>query len=360
MLALRRFFATLARVTPIAVFGALGSSCASTHVNESRPIATPTPASTADSVPPATRAANAASMRKVKLTDLLGKPLPDVSFDIVTPELFQRIGVSGTKWQPSKALGGVLVLEFFGSPCDQCRTSMEEMVDESFRFEEAGFVLVGIDTPLGASSDEDPPTSSEFGDPIGETVPVATGSTDVLVRLGIVEVPTRIIVDRQGIVRYVHVGPSPVAQQEVASLVGDGPDGSAESGQGIGLGNLGRLAPGGYESKSHATVRVADIHATGDLPVEIIRRIMRQELGRYRLCYEEGLRKNPKLAGRLSGHFTIGKDGTIESDPSVTKSRLADDRVVQCVLNGMRALSFPQPNAGVVNVDFELLFERPN
>jgi hypothetical protein len=58
-------------------------------------------------------------------------------------------------------------------------------------------------------------------------------------------------------------------------------------------------------------------------------------------------------------HFTIDADGTVGSRPTAGTPRFADPRVVQCVLNGMTALSFPQPQAGVVNVVFELVFSPP-
>ncbi len=132
-------------------------------------------------------------------------------------------------------------------------------------------------------------------------------------------------------------------------------DDASQSGEGIGLGNLGKLggAPGNVPL---ARVRAGDVHATGDLPVEIIERIVRQNFGHYRFCYEEGLRKNRNLTGQISVHFTIDADGTIGSDPTAGKSHFADRRVVECVLNGFRNLSFPQPQAGVVNVVFELIF----
>jgi hypothetical protein len=139
------------------------------------------------------------------------------------------------------------------------------------------------------------------------------------------------------------------------------PDGAgAESdgaGQGIGLGNLGRLAPGGSTGKQHATIREGETRVVGALPPTIISRIVRQNFGRFRLCYESGRSKNPKLAGQFSIHFRIESDGTIAPKPTATSRRLADEHVVECVLQAMGALSFPQPSAGVVDVTYELVFQ---
>ena len=57
-----------------------------------------------------------------------------------------------------------------------------------------------------------------------------------------------------------------------------------------------RRAPGqGAEGPQGAT------QVNGRLPPEVIQRIVRQNFGRFRLCYENGLRNNPNLAGPRLG-----------------------------------------------------------
>jgi TonB family protein len=93
----------------------------------------------------------------------------------------------------------------------------------------------------------------------------------------------------------------------------------------------------------------------GGVPPEVVERIVRQNFGRYRLCYENGLRDNPKLEGKVAIQFVIGKDGTVDS-AKVGSSTLANDAVLQCVRRGFMNLSFPEPEHGTATVTCPLVF----
>ncbi|MGL1204156.1 AgmX/PglI C-terminal domain-containing protein, partial [Vibrio parahaemolyticus] len=73
----------------------------------------------------------------------------------------------------------------------------------------------------------------------------------------------------------------------------------------------------------------------------------RQNFGRFKLCYESGLRSNPALAGRVSIKFVIDRSGAV-STAQDGGSELPDQTVVQCVVRGFSNLSFPQPEGGIV------------
>jgi len=365
-------FVTRWRGAALAGFGSLGLSCASTHSAEPRPattvVAEPAPRASAPlpTQPP-----------PPKLSDLLGKPLPDVAFEILTPELFERIqSPAGPQWKPSSAPHVVLVLEFFGSSCgEECRASMEELEDLYSGLEGYGLLVVDVDSVFDPSQTKtDTRNWSVLLGDVGQTIPTVMASRPALLRLGVADLPTTVIVDHEGVVRYVHAGASSETRAEVEGLVnararargadsaGRG-DAADEPGQGIiTLGNLGKIG-GSPTNANHARVRAGDVRATGDLPVEIIERIVHQNFGRYRFCYEDGLRSNRNLAGTISLHFTIDADGTVGSAPTAGTPHFADRRVVECVLNGVRNLAFPQPQTGVVNVVFDLVFtplEQPS
>jgi hypothetical protein len=142
---------------------------------------------------------------------------------------------------------------------------------------------------------------------------------------------------------------------------------SSGPGQGIGLGNIGALDHGagtgmgqGFGSSqgrlgSPPTIRAGVPSASGRLPPEVIQRIARQSFGRFRLCYEQGLRSNPKLAGEVKTRFVIAQDGTV-STVADAGSTMPDAAVTACVHRGFSALSFPAPDGGVVVVVYPLRF----
>jgi hypothetical protein len=94
---------------------------------------------------------------------------------------------------------------------------------------------------------------------------------------------------------------------------------------------------------------------TGRLPPEVIRRIVRQNFGRFRLCYENGLRLNRALEGRVSTRFVIDTAGAVASVTDAG-SDLPSASTVSCVERGFGNLSFPQPEGGTVVVVYPIVF----
>jgi hypothetical protein len=143
-------------------------------------------------------------------------------------------------------------------------------------------------------------------------------------------------------------------------------EGSGGPGEGIGVGkNLGGLGnnlfhgfdsgrklPGKYVPKN-IVMRQGVTNASGRIPPEVIQRVIRQNFGRFRNCYEAGLRNNPNLAGRVAVKFVIGRDGSV-SQASNGGSDLPDSGVVSCIVGAFRGLSFPQPENGIVTVGYSI------
>lgn len=169
----------------------------------------------------------------------------------------------------------------------------------------------------------------------------------------------------------------------LGSLWGDGPgddygtgglglsgvgEGSGGPGEGVGVGpNLGGLGrdlkegfgPPGVMKRGHKVkevrMRQGMTNASGRIPPEVIQRIVRQNQGRFRACYEVGLRGNPSLAGRVAVKFVIGRDGSVTTANN-GGSDLPDSGVVNCVVNSFRGLSFPAPEDGIVTVGYSIQF----
>ncbi len=153
------------------------------------------------------------------------------------------------------------------------------------------------------------------------------------------------------------------------SGVGEGGGGNA---LGVGLGTVGTIGRGagtgtgqgfgpghGGLSRGHTTtvplVRMGVTTASGALPPEVIQRIVRQNFGRFRMCYENGLRSNPSLQGRVSVRFIIGRDGGVSAVGN-SGSDLPDPAVTQCVISAFYGLSFPEPERGIVTVVYPIMF----
>jgi hypothetical protein len=97
----------------------------------------------------------------------------------------------------------------------------------------------------------------------------------------------------------------------------------------------------------------------GQLPPEIVRRIVRRSFGRLRACYEKGLAARPALQGRVATRFVIDPSGAVER-VSDGGSDLPDANVVQCVQRTFETMTFPKPLGGSpVVVVYPLLFTPP-
>lgn len=127
--------------------------------------------------------------------------------------------------------------------------------------------------------------------------------------------------------------------------------GTIGTGQGFGSGK-GRL--GGKRTKP-PSVRMGETAASSGLPPEVIKRIVRQNFGRFRLCYENALRNNPKLAGKVTVKFDIDRLGEVKNVSATTDMK--DKSVSSCVTRAFYGLSFPQPEGGVVKVTYPIKFK---
>ncbi len=95
--------------------------------------------------------------------------------------------------------------------------------------------------------------------------------------------------------------------------------------------------------------------SAGRLPPEQIQRVIKQNAGQMRRCYEEGLRKNPKLKGRVNVRFIIGKDGVVTKADDAG-SDMSDDAVTACVVRAFSGMTFPKPTGGTVTVTYPFVF----
>ena len=68
-------------------------------------------------------------------------------------------------------------------------------------------------------------------------------------------------------------------------------------------------------------------------------------------CYLDGLRREPKLEGRVSVRFVIGRDGAV-SNVQARSDELTDAATLEGIRHAFEALTFPQPAGGIVTVTY--------
>jgi len=133
--------------------------------------------------------------------------------------------------------------------------------------------------------------------------------------------------------------------------VGTGAEGLGPGRYGRGIG---RNGPG--HRTAGPTLRAAgETVVGGHLAPELIQRVVRQNFGRFRGCYELGLRGNPNLTGRITTRFIIDREGAV-SNATNGGSDLPDSKVVGCVVSAFYGVSFPAPKDGIVRVSYPIMF----
>lgn len=117
----------------------------------------------------------------------------------------------------------------------------------------------------------------------------------------------------------------------------------------------GRLPPTHVARSPHINWN-PEIKINGRLDPAVIQRIVRQNSGRFVACYQDGLRTNPGLEGRVQVAFVIARDGSVTTAHDTSGSDLPDQNVRACVTKAFYGVSFPEPSGGIVTVTYPFAF----
>jgi hypothetical protein len=155
-------------------------------------------------------------------------------------------------------------------------------------------------------------------------------------------------------------------------LSGIGEGSGDGSGSGIPLGSIGTLGHdvgsaegtggmggwgglGGHHVSGPVVCGCDEAFVNGRLPPEAIQRVVRQNMGRFRYCYERALDRNPALQGRVVTRFLIARNGSVGfSAQDEQETEFPDPGVVSCIVQAFGNLSFPEPEGGTVTVVYPL------
>jgi len=96
---------------------------------------------------------------------------------------------------------------------------------------------------------------------------------------------------------------------------------------------------------------------SGRLDPLMIQSLVRGQYDRMRHCYEEGLKRDQQLHGKVSVRFVIERDGTVHSITLEPTTTLGDTSVVQCIVDVYKTLQFPKPDSGIITVVYPIGFD---
>jgi len=145
-------------------------------------------------------------------------------------------------------------------------------------------------------------------------------------------------------------------------LKGSGRGGGGTAEQLQGLGSLGSSSSGGNDLSripgggSPPRVRIEKATSDPGLPRAVVRRVVRKHMGSFRYCYEQGLHKDPDLAGSVVVRFVIEPNGEVSSSRG---SGDLDTAVAACVAGRFLKMRFPKPRGGKIHVKYPIRFSSP-
>lgn len=152
----------------------------------------------------------------------------------------------------------------------------------------------------------------------------------------------------------------------VASSGGDITRRGGGGGGGGGAADIGEVSAGGGgqvetarkgPAKISSRVKADDISGVdGQIDKKIVAKTIRRRQRAFQQCYENALKSNSKLAGKLMVEFVIGDDGRVKA-ADVVRDDVGSAEVSKCVLNLVKRLRFPQPDDGEVTITNSFVFQ---
>jgi cytochrome c biogenesis protein CcmG, thiol:disulfide interchange protein DsbE len=126
---------------------------------------------------------------------LVGNPAPDFhATPIVGPKA--TIALGGLR-------GEVVLLDFWGTFCEPCKKSFPKLEELNRRYASSGLHVIGI----SEDEEDDKGKIPSFAESYGARFPLAWDATKAIAKLYNPEtMPSSFLIDRRGLVRFVHVG----------------------------------------------------------------------------------------------------------------------------------------------------------
>jgi peroxiredoxin len=126
--------------------------------------------------------------------------IPAIAPSTAAPDFTLRT-MTGPNLRLGEQRGRVVMVNFWATWCGPCREEMPQLNRLYERYKAAGFVLLGVNV------DDDSKKAADVAAKLGVTFPVLLDSDKVVSKLyDLNTMPSTVIIDRSGNVRYVHRG----------------------------------------------------------------------------------------------------------------------------------------------------------
>ncbi len=157
----------------------------------------------------------------------------------------------------------------------------------------------------------------------------------------------------------------------VAVATDPGAGGGRKGGGEGGTASIGSLATSGggkvgLGAKAEVSVKVSGSVAAEEAEVDSsdidqgkLGAFVRARMGLIKACYENALKRNPSLKGKISIRFTILETGGL-SDISTAQNSLGSAEVASCIMNTMRTWRTQFRPSGPVTVEYPFVFQPVN
>jgi peroxiredoxin len=120
----------------------------------------------------------------------------------------------GKNLKLSEYRGQVVMINFWATWCGPCREELPELERLRARYQRGGFVLLGV------SVDDSPNAARDMARRLGVQFPVLfDAAKQVSARYDIDAMPSTLLIDRSGVVRYLHRGYRSGAEKEYDAKV---------------------------------------------------------------------------------------------------------------------------------------------
>ena len=127
---------------------------------------------------------------------------------------FTLKSTSGSNWRLSEQRGSVILINFWASWCGPCRQEMPLLDDIQQKYSRLGFSIIGVNV------DKDTDKADKILKEIPVSFPVLYDPAgDVGKLFNVDSMPTTVIVDRDGKMRFLHRGYKPGYEQEYVAQI---------------------------------------------------------------------------------------------------------------------------------------------